>query len=222
MTAKRPRVRSLDDAHERYAGAGQSEPPLSVFLAAHGHPLAGDYRVARERFDALSWACGFGQRRYLYADEQNQVQLTAPVLLIGGEPKGWGGFTTVDLRDPVSWTAYATAAAAAGFPAETRPNGHLGRWTVLVRDPGAGRRLREALRTRSLDWRPVDDRADFRVFRADRFNAIEAALLAALLPGWELDPYTPPAPALQATGPRPSVTAPPPRGELSLFDALFA
>jgi hypothetical protein len=222
MTAKRWRLPALDDPHERYSGAGQSEPPLSAFLAANGHPLAGDYRVARTRFDALSWACGFGQRRFLYADEHNQVQLAAPVLLIGDDPKGWGGFTAVDLRDPGSWSTYATAAAAAGFPAETRPNGHLGRWTVLVRDPDAARLLRDALRTRGLDWRPVDDRADFRMFRADRFNAIEAALRAALLPGWELDPFTPPAPAPQAIATRPCVTAPAPRGELSLFDALFA
>lgn len=221
MSAKRTRIPCLDDLHERYAGAGQSEPPLSAFLAASGHPLAGDYRVARARYDGLSWACGFGQRRFLYADEDNQVQLAAPVLLIGDEPKGWGGFTGVNLRNPGSWSAYATAAAAAGFPPETRPNGHLGRWTVLVRDPDAGRLLREALRTRGLDWRPVDDRAEFRMFRADRFNAIESALRAALLPGWELDPFTPPAVAAQPA-PRPRATASAPRGELSLFDALFA
>jgi hypothetical protein len=149
MTAKRPRLPPLDDPHERYAGAGQSEPPLSAFLDANGHPLAGDYRVARACFDALSWACGFGQRRFLYADEHNQVQLGAPVLLIGDDPEGWGGFTAVDLRDPGSWSAYATAAAAAGFPAETRPNGHLGHWRTSGCSAPTG-----SMRSRPPCWPP--------------------------------------------------------------------
>jgi hypothetical protein len=220
MTALRRRGASLDDPHERFRAAGQAEPPLCAFLAATGHPLAGAYLAARARFDALTWTCGYAQRLALYADEHNQIQLSAPALSISRDPQGWGGFGPVDLLEPGSWRPYAAAAAAARFPAPTRPNGHLGSWTILVREPEAAGRLRAALRRRGLDWRPVNGRAEYRMFTAARAGVVEAAIREAL-PAWELAPYSPPAPLAQAVSPAGSARASTAPAELTLFDTLF-
>lgn len=219
MSVLRPRNPALDDLHEAFATVGQQESPLATFLCANGHPLAHGYIRAREVFYSLTWTCGYGERLYLFADPINQVRLSAPMLTLG-EPDGWMGYRGVDFSDRESWEPYAAAAAAHGFPTDTRPNGHLGRWTVLFGESAASAKLRAAFTAAGLEWRPVDGRADFRAFDALRFERIEAALRASGLTSWELAPYSPPAPAAKVRVPPPAAPPASVPAELSLFDML--
>lgn len=195
------RTAALDERHLQGQG-GQLEPREMALLAGSHHPLAEGYRAARALFDSLTHFAGCQSRLLAYADEAHHVALTAPALTLGWDPHGVPGFHREVLPGAEEWPAYVAAAIAAGLPAGTHPNGHLGRWEIAVSDPDWEALVREALRRRDVTWRPVNGRACLRCFDHDRFTRIHDALTEAVR-DWLLPPrdgMAPPPTAEPRTG----------------------
>ncbi|HEX2093746.1 MAG TPA: hypothetical protein VHG28_15190 [Longimicrobiaceae bacterium] len=185
------RIPSLDAHHLQFAGCRQEEPADCAFLAERGHPRAHGYRVARAFFDSLAWRASQVARFVAYRDQENHVQMSPPSLSLSWEPRGFGGFHSVHPGQEPAWRDYLEAAARAGFPEEVRPNGHLGRWTLHVADRGYQAAIREALRARGIEWRPIDDCVVRRCFDLDHFERVRSAVAEAL-GDWSLPEYSPP------------------------------
>ena len=206
------RIPSLDLLHARFAGSRQEEPADCVFLAARGHPLAPAYRVAREFFDALTWRASHVGRMYAYRDESNCVEVTPPTLTLTWDPRGFQEFGKVYPGMGPPWTRYLEAAAEAGFPPEVAPSGHLGSWCICAADPHYQAAIREALKARGIEWRPVNDRVVRRCFDLRHYGNVREAVAEAL-GDWILPAYSPPPPAedtpdLRAVPPAPAPALP--------------
>lgn len=205
--------------------------PAEAVLAAAAHPLAAAYRSVRRFYDGLSWRGHYlTSRLYAARDAGVIAEVFAPNLTIHWAP----GVLPVFATHPAGkrWIEYVRQAAAAGVPPQTDPRGHLGHWELVATDPAVLAHLRDALRSRDLPFRPVDDGVCLRALDLPRWERIRAAA-EEVYGAWILPAYTPPTPVdpahptlpaapAAATGPPQRPSGPDrakaePEMELSLF-----
>jgi hypothetical protein len=113
----------INEAHQQHCHKpGQTESEDNRLLARLGHPMAEQYRRARNHFDQLTYAASLYHRFYSVKDSDNFSLVSAPGLLVVIEQ------TTLSLAE------LARAHAALGWPHSTMYQLNCGGWQVKTTD----------------------------------------------------------------------------------------